>query len=644
MNTRRSPLLSSSLRRVEYVSSRCLRSSVFSFLLVAASALAQGFPVTVIDPGNAPLPLTVEATNIIQDVKQQIFVARGYPVAQQVLVNNERRLLDSSTVADNSISTNDLLYLTLDNGLSLNISSISAITGMVGIVTTQMTAGITQIIEQSPSLLPPAAWTNASEGFATSSGTNWILAMEPGNESSFYRIRERDPDPPITEYPGYELFWHDEFEGSGINPTNWWHQLGDGTLYGLAPGWGNAEQQIYTNAPENSRIFVDDENNSVLLIEAIQGTGSSDYTSARLVTDGLQSFRFGRIEARIRLPYSQGAWPAFWMMGTNIPVVNWPGCGEIDILEMLGGEEDTVHGSLFYVDEDHLQGGSTGTETLPSGLFSDDYHIYGIDWTPTNMTWSVDSVAYHTTPLGDDMLEFQRGFYIILNIAVGGFWPGNPDGTSVFPMRMFVDYVRVYTDLSLVDPGEPPLDIDEETLGEYVFDGSEAIQNGFAPFEYTATKTYGPGSPTGVLSSNAVDGVWSVDLTWNPSNFGGMWWQIASPTNENVVVPTDMSAYAGGNLVFALQVSTNVTEAFEVKLESQTVTGSKPFGNVNLLDYTPVPLSGGFAEYTIPLADFTVEGFDLSQVAIPFSLWNPKDSSGYVAAEVLIDNIHWTLP
>jgi hypothetical protein len=123
-----------------------------------------------------------------------------------------------------------------------------------------------------------------------------------------------------------------------------------------------------------------------------------------------------------------------------------------------------------------------------------------------------------------------------------------------------------------------------------------------------------------------------------------MWWQIASPTNENVVVPTDMSAYAGGNLVFALQVSTNVTEAFEVKLESQTLIGSKPFGNVNLLDYTPVPLSGGFAEYTIPLADFTIEGLDLSQVAIPFSLWNPKDSSGYVAAEVLIDNIHWTLP
>jgi hypothetical protein len=244
------------------------------------------------------------------------------------------------------------------------------------------------------------------------------------------------------------------------------------------------------------------------------------------------------------------------------------------------------------------------------------------------------------------MKEFQRGFYIILNIAVGGFWPGYPDETSVFPMRMFVDYVRVYRDINLVDPGEPPLDIDEETLGQYVFDGSEAIQNGFAPFEYTATKTYGPGAPTGVLSSNAVDGAWSVDLTWKAGSFGGMWWQTASPTNENEVVPADMSAYAGGNLVFALQVSTNVTHYFEVKMESEFLNGG-PNGKVNLLDYTPVPLSGGFMEYTIPLDDFVNQtyGLNLSEVIIPFSLWNPQSAPGvYVAAEVLIDNIHFTAP
>jgi hypothetical protein len=209
---------------------------------------------------------------------------------------------------------------------------------------------------------------------------------------------------------------------------------------------------------------------------------------------------------------------------------------------------------------------------------------------------------------------------------------------------MYVDYVRVYRDLSLVDPGEPALDIDEETLGQYIFDGSEAIQNGFTPFEYTTTKTYGPGSPTGALSSNAVDGVWSVDLAWKGGSFGGMWWQIASPTNENEVAPADMSAYAGGNLVFAIQVPPEVDYFFEVKLESERLNGG-PYGNVNLLDYTPVPIGGGFMEYTIPLADFTVEGFNLSEVVIPFSLWNPQSDPGvYEAAAVRVDNIHFTLP
>jgi beta-glucanase (GH16 family) len=639
MNTRRPTLSSSSLPQVEFLSSRCWRFAVVSsllFLIATAPAQAQGFPVTVIEPGNAPLPLTVEATNVIQDLKQQIFVARGYPVAQQVLVHDGSRRADTSTVADNNISTNDLLYLTLDVGVPLNISSFSIDAGTMEIVATQMTAGITQIIEQSPSLPSPAVWMNAAEDLATSVGTNWTLAMPLEAEPSFYRIRERDPRPPVTQYPGYELAWHDEFEGPGINTTNWWHQLGDGTLYGLNPGWGNAELQIYTNAPENSSIVGDNEGNSVLLIEAIKGVYSNDYTSARLVTDGLQSVRFGRIEARIRLPYSQGAFPAFWMLGTNQPVVNWPGCGEIDIMEMLGSQEDEVHGHAIYVDVDHELASTGGTATNTLGLFSDDYHIYGIDWTPTNMTWSVDGVAYHTAPINADMKEFQRGFYLLLNLAVGGSWLGYPDASSEFPMRMFVDYVRVYRDLSLVDPGEPPLDIDEETLNSFLFDASDAIQEGFTPFENVDTVVYGVGgTPVIEPSTNAVDGVWSVQASYPDPGFGwggGMYFELASPA--------DMSAYANGNLVVALKVPGNLTD-FEVKLESPGGLS----GSVNLFDYTPVPINADFAEYTIPLADFTAQNFVLSNVSIPFALWNPKDASGsVVAAEVLIDNIHFALP
>ena len=599
--------------------------SLFLFILGLAPALSQGFDVTVLDSGNAPLPLTVETTNVIQDLKQQIFVARAYPVAQQILVFAGGQLADASTVAENNISTNDVLYLTVDSGLPLDISSISATSGTVDIVSTQMIAGVTQIIEQSPSMLvSPIVWWNATEGLATSSGTNWNLAMPPGAESSFYRIRERDPRPAVTEYPGYELVWSDEFEGPGINATNWWHQLGDGSLYGLPPGWGNAELQTYTNAAENACIVGDGEGNSVLLIQAIPGAGSNEYTSARLVTDGLQAFRYGRIEARIRLPYSQGAFPAFWMLGTNQPVVNWPGCGEIDIMEMLGNQEDEIHGTAIYVNEDHLLASTSGTDTNTLELFSDDYHIYGIDWTPSNITWHIDGAAHHTAPLSDDMKEFQRGFYLLINLAVGGEWPGYPDSSSVFPMRMFVDYVRVYRDLSLVDPGEPPLDIDEETLNAFLFDASDAIQEGFAPFEDVDTIVYGPAAPTIDSSTNAVDGIWSVEATYPGTSWGGMYFQLTTPQ--------DMSAYSNGNLVVALKVPGSLT-AFEVKLESP----GQQSGSVNLFDYTPVPINADFVEYTIPLADFTAQNFDLSSVSIPFALWNPDG-----AAVVLIDNIHFT--
>ena len=596
-------------------------SATFALLVLLGAAPAQGFNVSVIDPGNAPLLLPAESTNVVEDLKQQIFAARGYPVEQQVLVFNQRRLPDSSSLADHCISTNDVLYLTYHD-LPLEISSFSLDTGDMDLVSTSLTAGITLTLQQLPYLSVTNDWSGIATNFITSASSNWTFAM-PAGDHWYYRLTELDPDPPVTEYPGYELIWHDEFKGPGINPTNWWHQLGDGTLYGLAPGWGNAELQIYTSAPENSRIVTDCDGNSALLIEAIQGAGSNDYTSARLVTDGLQAFRYGRIEARIRLPYSQGAFPAFWMLGTNQPVVNWPGCGEIDIVEMLGNEEDTIHGTAIYVNEDHLLD-STTTNTIASGLFSDDYHIYGIDWTPTNVIWSVDGVAYHATPLNADMKEFQRGFYLLMNLAVGGNWPGYPDESSVFPMRMFVDYVRVYRDLSLVDPGEPPLDIEEETLNAFLFDASDAIQEGFTPFENVDTIVYGPAAPVIAPSSNAVDGVWSVQATYSGTSWGGMYFQLTSPA--------DMSAYSNGNLVVALKVPGNLT-AFEVKLESP----GQQSGFVNLFDYTPVPINADFAEYTIPLADFTAQNFDLSNVSIPFALWNPNG-----AAEVLIDNIHFT--
>lgn len=460
----------------------------------------------------------------------------------------------------------------------------------------------------------------------------WIGAISEAQESG------------ITQYEGYELVWNDEFDGPGIDPFKWDYHIGDGTDYGLPKGWGNAELQEYTDSPENSSIITDGDGNSVLLIQADRGASRGTYTSAKMVTEGLQGFRYGRIEARMRLPYSKGAWPAFWMLGVNQPIVEWPGCGEIDIMEMLGGEEETIHGTLFYVDAERQLGGSTGSTTLESGTFSDDYHIFGIDWSPTEITWHVDGMPYHTTSLTDDMKEFQREFFLIMNIAVGGFWPGNPNVTSVFPMQMFVDWVRVYRDTDLVDPGEPPLDVLEETVDIVVYDASAAIQDNFEPFQDLATKTWGPGSPTSELSEDAVDGEFSVRNTWNSSGYGGMWWQFDNPSDPDDPTPVDLSAFEGGNLVVALKIPESVSHYFEVKLESQFTSGP-PSGSVNLLDYTPVLLSNGFAEYTIPLSDFTEKGFNLSLVTIPFGLWNPQSAPDtYVDAEVLIDNVHWTLP
>jgi hypothetical protein len=288
-----------------------------------------------------------------------------------------------------------------------------------------------------------------------------------------------------------------------------------------------------------------------------------------------------------------------------------------------------VQANLHYVNVEKRHGDSPDVSTLESGRFSDDYHIYRVDWRPQGVFWYLDGVRYHAVPIADDMKEFLRNFYMILNIAVGGSWPGNPDDSSVFPMRMLVDYVRYYEILSVVDPGEPPLDIDEESLAGSLSEAAEAMQDGFVPFQDVGTVTFGPAAPLVDISSNAVDGALSVAATYPGASWGGVYWELDTPR--------DMSAYAAGHLVAALKVPSHVT-AFEVKLESVGASGS-----LNLVDYPPVPINADYAEYTIPLADFTALGLDLSQLTIPFALWNPEGAPGvYTNADVLVDNVHFT--
>jgi len=244
---------------------------------------------------------------------------------------------------------------------------------------------------------------------------------------------------------GWSLVWSDEFSqtnGSSPDATKWAYDIGAG-------GWGNNELEYYTSRTNNARI-----ENSNLVIEArLENFSGSSYTSARLKTQNKKSWTYGRIEARMKIPRGQGIWPAFWMLGTNISSVGWPACGEIDILENIGREPTVVHGTV------HGPGYSAGASvggaySLPNNPpFADDFHVYAVEWTTNRIKWFVDGAQFFSVnpaslPAGATWV-FSQPQFLLLNLAVGGNWPGNPDGTTTFPQRMLVDYVRVYTPTNL---------------------------------------------------------------------------------------------------------------------------------------------------------------------------------------------------
>ncbi len=245
------------------------------------------------------------------------------------------------------------------------------------------------------------------------------------------------------------LVWEDNFDTDGApDPTKWAFEIGDGTAQGI-PGWGNNELQYYTDRPENVRV-----QSGVLEITARQEAfNGSNYTSARLITRGLFQRKYGRFEARIKLPTGQGYWPAFWMLGDdNNGTEVWPNIGEIDIMEYLGDEPTKVFGTIH--GPAYSGGESISKEyNLLNDRFDTGFHIFGIEWGPSYINFYVDDVLYQTlTPQdveeetnGEGRWIFDdRAFYMILNVAVGGNLPGPPSPDTIFPQSMVVDYVRVY--------------------------------------------------------------------------------------------------------------------------------------------------------------------------------------------------------
>lgn len=245
---------------------------------------------------------------------------------------------------------------------------------------------------------------------------------------------------------GPMIVWCDEFDqapGTGPDPARWSHDIG-------ASGWGNAELQDYTDTRCNCAVVADPEalNGRALAIRALRDAAGA-YTSARLHTQGKFSIMHGRIEARLKLPRGQGIWPAFWMLGDGFGRVPWPACGEIDIMEMIGHQPGTLYGTLHGPGYSAGEGLTKFTE-LPAGTaFADAYHVFAVDWQPGRIDWLLDGRIFHTLtpanlPSGKRWVFDDTPFFLLLNLAVGGKWPGYPDASTQFPQEYRIDYVRVY--------------------------------------------------------------------------------------------------------------------------------------------------------------------------------------------------------
>ena len=254
---------------------------------------------------------------------------------------------------------------------------------------------------------------------------NWVLPTLTGPSSP-------------EQYEGYSLIFRDEFEAEELNPNHWTFDIGTGSN-----GWGNEELQFYTARNHLVR-------DGVLVIRAQEEQyGGRQYTSSRLKSQNLFGFTYGRVDIRASLPTGQGLWPALWMLGENFPEVGWPRSGEIDIMEMLGHEDDRVYGTVHWSNNGQnaqYPTSGSGKKLAEGASFHASYHVFSIIWSESQIQWLVDDELYLTFALngGPGLDAFEKHFFLIMNVAVGGRWPKNPDSNTRFPQEMIVDYVRVF--------------------------------------------------------------------------------------------------------------------------------------------------------------------------------------------------------
>lgn len=281
-------------------------------------------------------------------------------------------------------------------------------------------------------------------------------------------------------YEDFNLMWEEQFDGTTLDLNDW-------NIETHAPGWVNNELQEYTDSSDN--IYLEDGNLVLKPIKTVDGDGNVSYTSGRVNTQNKHDFKYGLFEARVKVPKGQGFLPAFWMMPTNENLYGqWPRCGEIDIMEVLGNETNTSYGTIHYGNP-HSE--SQGSCTLEEGDFSEEYHVFDVEWEPGKISWYVDGVLIHTENDWYSVTEgqgevtypapFDQPFYIILNLAVGGNWPGNPDDTTDFENAAYkIDYVKVYQkdsyDENVTKPEKEVILRDPDENGNYVINGDFSVQ------------------------------------------------------------------------------------------------------------------------------------------------------------------------
>ncbi len=406
----------------------------------------------------------------------------------------------------------------------------------ISLMETKVTQNIGTSYQLSPSVLPSNAtnkkltYNSSNKALATVDSKGKVSLLKAGTITITVAASDgsgvkasctfiiKDP------YEGYSLVWKDDFNGTKLNTKDWNYELHD-------PGWVNNELQRYTDSSEN--ISVKDGSLTIKAIKKVDKNGTT-YTSGRVNTQGKHDFKYGRFEARIQVPSGKGFLPAFWMMPTDENLYGqWPKCGEVDIMEVLGDKTDKAYGTLHF-GEPHTQ--KQGTYTLTKGDFTSEYHVYTCDWEPNEIKFYVDGVLYNTVNdwftkkngFGEVTYPapFDQPFYMILNLAVGGNWPGNPDQTTQFGKNaeLKVDYVKVYQKASYNENVDKPVSNvtfrKPDATGNYINNGGFSVKESLSDNKDWGFLLAGSGAATAeilnkelvIKTTNAGDLDYSVQV------------------------------------------------------------------------------------------------------------------------------------